>query len=72
MFRTVGNGVKDITLGAASCIPIIGPCVVVPARFIATIVCTAGKVAFYGVKAVVMVPVKTGSAIVKLFHRSPK
>jgi hypothetical protein len=72
MLRTIGNGAKDITLGTASCIPIIGPCVVVPLRCLASIVCFSGKMAFYGVKAVVMIPVKTTSAIVSLFHRSPK
>lgn len=72
MLRTIGEGTKDITLGIASCIPIIGPCIVVPARLIASIVCFTGKMTFYGVKTVVMLPVKAGSAVVGLFQRSPK
>ncbi|MBU6149786.1 MAG: hypothetical protein KGQ54_06290, partial [Verrucomicrobia bacterium] len=63
MLSTIAGGVKDITLGIASCIPIIGPCVVVPARLIASVVTFAGKATFYGVKTVVMLPVKAGSAV---------
>ncbi len=72
MIRTAATGAKDITLGAASCIPIIGPCVIVPARFLLSTLIFTGKITYYGLKTVVMIPVKTGSAVVRLFHKTPK
>jgi hypothetical protein len=72
MIRTALTGIKDFTLGIASCIPIIGPCVIVPARFFASMVCFAVKMTFYGTKTVVMVPVKAGSLVLTVFYKGIK
>ena len=72
MIRTILTGAKDFSLGVASCIPVIGPCVIVPGRFLASMVSFGVKFTFYGVKNVVMLPINVGSAVITLFHKTPK